>query len=128
MLRLNVDKSPRLDSCVKNFIKRNVIPFTAVGPPDTSRRGKIICSDTHIEALVLALGREGIYVEEYVELRFVGVYDASGAQREFVCIYLEASDGEGLLRLGESAAGDFPPDRLNRMNDALEKLPFAPPS
>lgn len=128
MIRQNIDNSPWLNDCVKRFITRGTIPFKAVEHPDTSRRGKIICSDTHIEALVLALGREGIYVEDYVELRFVGEYNAEGVQREFACIYLEASDGEGLLRLGESAARDFPPDRLNRMNDALEKLPFAPPS
>lgn len=128
MLRLNVDKSPRLDSCVKNFIKKNAIPFTSVEPPDTSGRGKIICSGAPTEALLLALGKEGIYVEDYVELRFAGEYDASGAQREFACIYLEAGDEERLIRLGTSARGDFPQARLDRMNAALEKLPFSPPS
>lgn len=126
MIRQNIDNSPRLNDCVKRFITRSTIPFTAVEHPDTSRRGKIICSDAPIEALLYDLRKKGIYKEENVKLRFVGEYNAEGVQRKFVCMYLEARGGRTVIRLGTSAEGDFGQDQLDMMDDKLAKLPFSP--
>lgn len=125
MLRHNIDNSPWLNSCVKDFIKSSEIPFTAVEHPDTSSRRKIICSDAPIGALLYDLRKKGIYAEENVKLRFVGEYDAEGTQRKFACIYLEAGDGRTVIRLGTSAAGDFRQERLNKMDCVLAKLPLS---
>lgn len=126
MIRHNIDRSPRLNDCVKSFIKNSTIPFTAIERPDAQGMGRIICSDAPIGALLYDLRKKGIYKEENVKLRFVGEYNAEGVQREFVCMYLEARDGGTVIRLGASAAGDFGPDQLKMMDSALAKLPLSP--
>lgn len=126
MIRQNIDNSPWLNDCVKRFITRGTIPFTAVEHPDTSRRGKIICSDAPIEALLYDLRKKGIYKEKNVKLRFVGEYYAEGVQRKFACMYLEARDGRTVIRLGTSAAGDFQQDQLKMMDSVLANLHFSP--
>lgn len=126
MIRHIIDKSPRLNGCVKRFITRNEISFTAVERPDTSGRGKIICDNAPIGALLRTLRQSDIYADKDVTLSFAGEYQEEAGQRKFACIYLEAGDGTTVIRLGASAAGDFRPDQLNTMNTALASLPLNP--
>lgn len=122
MIRHIIDKSPRLKDCVKRFITSSKISFTAVERPDASGRGKIICDDAPIDALVRKLSQRDIYADEGVKLSFAGEYKEEDGQRKFACIFLEARDGTTVIRLGESEAGDFPPDQRNKMNTALASL------
>lgn len=126
MIRHKIDRSSRLNGCVKRFITRSVIPFTAIERLDAQGRGRIICSDKPIDALLNYLSQNDIYADEGVELSFVGEYKEKDGKMEFDCIYLEAEDGKKVIRLGVSKAGDFQPKQLTDMNIALGNLPLNP--
>lgn len=125
MIYQNVDKSPELNTLIKNFIKHTPITFTAITRPE-GNRGKIICdiSDRDLSSLLSKLEVHNIFPDSNTIIHFAGEYSEVSGKREFVSLYLEAENSGKFLHLGEAGANDFSPENLSSKNERLSRMRY----